>query len=134
MERLPASRRKYPNNSESPDKPGYLFPGIFVRLRLPLEKKMAFVVRERALGTDLGGKYLLVLDQDNTVKRRGVEIGAQLEKEVGGVLLQYRVIAKGLKKNDRYIINGLQKAIPGSEVRPSESSELKPNDSKQSAS
>jgi len=125
---------EFPNKPESPDKPGYLIPGIYVRLRLPLEKKMAFVVLERALGTDLDGKFLLVLDKDDKVRRRGVDVGAQLGKKVGGVMRQYRVVTKrqsrsnsrtttGLENNDRYIVAGLQKAIPGRKVRPVEQSD-----------
>lgn len=72
----------------------------------------ALLVSPAAIGTDLGGKYLLLVGDDNIVELRHVEVGA-LDGEL-------RVITSGLGANDRYIVNGLQRARPGLPVTPTE--------------
>jgi len=94
-----------------PNERGQLFPGLFARLRLPVSvEEDALLVSEQALGTDLGGKYLLIVGDDDVVELRHVELGA-LEGEL-------RVIRTGLEARERYIINGLQRARPGLPVTP----------------
>ncbi len=94
-----------------PNKDGFLYPGLFVRVRIPLEtQKDALLVSERAIGTDLGGKYVLVVGKDNIVQQRHVELGTLVDGK--------RVIRKGLAPDESYIINGLQRARPGLPVEP----------------
>ena len=52
-----------------------LLPGFFVRLRLPMERgpRNALLVPDRALQTDQGGRYLLVVNADNVVEKRYVQ-------------------------------------------------------------
>jgi RND family efflux transporter MFP subunit len=93
------------------NKDGFLYPGLFVRVRVPMEtQKDALSVSERALGTDLGGKYLLIVGQNNVVEQRPVELGPLIDG--------MRVIRKGLAPDEKYIINGLQRARPGLPVQP----------------
>ncbi len=88
-----------------------LLPGLFVRVRVPLgEQKNALLVPDVALGTDQGGRYLLVVGKDNVVEQRKVEIG-----QLDGTL---RVVAKGLEAGDTVIVNGMLRAIPGQKVEP----------------
>ena len=90
---------------------GLLFPGAFVRVRfMGNVREDVVLVQERAIGTDLGGKYLLVVGGDNVVEHRPVVIG-QLDEGV-------RVIEEGIGPNERYIVNGLQRARPGLPVTP----------------
>jgi len=92
---------------ENPDKK--IVPGLFVRLRTPLEeRKNGLLVPERAVASDQAGRYVLVVKSDDTVERRGVQVGTA---ENGWV-----VIDEGLKADDRVIVDGLQKALPGSKV------------------
>jgi RND family efflux transporter MFP subunit len=94
-----------------PNDRGQLFPGLFARLRLPVTiEEGALLVSEQALGTDLGGKCLLIVGDDDVVELRHVELGA-LEGEL-------RVIRSGIEARERYIINGLQRARPGLPVTP----------------
>ncbi|TDI47849.1 MAG: efflux RND transporter periplasmic adaptor subunit [Acidobacteria bacterium] len=94
-----------------PNTDGLLFPGLFARIRVPTElQKGALLVIERAIGTDLGGKYLLIVGEGNMVELRHVELG-RLEDGM-------RVIVSGLEAGERYIINGLQRARPGLPVSP----------------
>ncbi len=96
-----------------PNPDGLLFPGLFARIRVPGPvQEGALLVSPAAIGTDLGGKYLLLVGDDNIVELRHVEVGA-LDGEL-------RVITSGLGAHDRYIVNGLQRARPGLPVTPTE--------------
>lgn len=89
-----------------------LFPGLFVRVRvLATEPQEALLVQERAIGTDLGGKYLLLVGAENIVERRYVTLG-QLQPD-GTV-----VIEEGIEPGDTYVSNGLLRARPGLPVTP----------------
>ena len=91
--------------------PYYLGPGLFARVRVPIGvQDHALLVPKRALAADQQGNYLLVLGADDTVERKAVELGA----EVG----DQRVVEKGLRPGERFIVEGLQQARPGSKVRP----------------
>ena len=88
-----------------------LLPGYFVRVRVPLdEQKDALLVPDVALGSDQGGRYVLVVNNENVVEQRKVTTGP-----LDGDL---RVIESGLKPNDRVVIAGLLRAIPGQKVDP----------------
>jgi RND family efflux transporter MFP subunit len=96
-----------------------LFPGAFVRVRIPGGvTKDAVLVDERAIGTDLGGKYVLVVGGDNIVEHRRVTLG-QLDEGM-------RVIEEGLGPDERYIVTGLQRARPGLPVTPQTAQDAEP--------
>ena len=61
-----------------------------------------------ALGSDQAGRYVLVVNKDNVVEQRKVEPG-QLVGEL-------RVIESGLAKDDRVVVGGIMRAIPGEKV------------------
>jgi RND family efflux transporter MFP subunit len=89
-----------------------LLPGMFVRVRVPTgDLENALLVPETALGTDQGGRYLLLVNKDNNVvEQRGVKVGPRQ-----GTM---RVIEKGLKPDERVIVAGLLHAVPGQKVEP----------------
>jgi len=88
-----------------------LRPGMFVRVRLPLGKPHnAVLINERALLSDQGRKYLLVVDDKNIVQYRPVKVGA-LEDD------GYRVIESGLAANETVIVSGLQLVRPKMQVK-----------------
>ena len=88
-----------------------LLPGYFVRVRVPLPRETdALLVPDAALGSDQGGRYLLVVNKDDVVEQRKVGIGP-----VVGAL---RVIEKGLNADDRVVVSGILRAIPGQKVNP----------------
>ncbi len=89
-----------------------LLPGFFVRMRLPVAKVdlNALLVPDRALQEDQGGRYLLVLNKDDVVEQRYVQLG-----QLFGTL---RVITSGLKLDDRIVVGDLWRAIPGTKVTP----------------
>jgi len=89
-----------------------LFPGLFARIRVPVgEISDAVLVDESTIGTDLGGKFVLVVGGDNVVELRHIELGPL---QGDGM----RVVLSGLEANERYIVNGLQRARPGLPVTP----------------
>jgi RND family efflux transporter MFP subunit len=85
-----------------------LLPGYFVRVRVPSKPAPALLVPNVALGSDQGGRYVLVVNKDSVVEQRKVEAG-QL---VGDL----RVIDSGLTKDDRVVVGGIMRAIPGEKV------------------
>lgn len=86
-------------------------PGLFVRVKLPLSDRYpALLVNERAIGTDQGNKFVLVLDDRNTVQYRAVKLGPALDG--------LRVVREGLAAGDRVVVNGLQRVRPGMPVAP----------------
>jgi RND family efflux transporter MFP subunit len=94
-----------------PNSDRVLVPGYFVRVRVPVEQEVnAVLVPDTAQGSDQGGRYVLIVNKDNVVEQRRVRPG-QLE----GTL---RVIEDGLKPDDRVVIGGLLRAIPGQKVDP----------------
>ncbi len=91
-----------------------LLPGYFVRIRIPGRPRPALLVPDVAIGSDQGGRYVLVVNKDNIVEQRKVEPG-QL---VGDL----RVIETGLAKDDRVVVGGIMRAIPGQKVDAEQSS------------
>ncbi|HTV45122.1 MAG TPA: efflux RND transporter periplasmic adaptor subunit [Stellaceae bacterium] len=89
-----------------------LLPGFFVRMRLPMGpvNRNALLVPDRALQTDQGGRYLLVLNDHDVVEQRYVQLGQLI-----GAL---RVITAGLKPVDRVVVGELWRATPGTRVSP----------------
>ena len=94
---------------DNPDR--VLLPGFFVRVRVPFDQQQdALLVPNAALGADQAGRYLLVVNNENVVEQRKVTTG-QLEGEL-------RVIETGLKPDDKVVVGGLLRAIPGQKVDP----------------
>src|SRR6478609_7771916 len=88
-----------------------LLPGYFARVRVPFDQdKNALLVPDTALGSDQGGRYLLVVNGDNIVEQRKVQIGP--------VDNGLRVIESGLKPDDRVVTAGLLRVIPGQKIDP----------------
>jgi RND family efflux transporter MFP subunit len=94
-----------------PNKDRALLPGYFVRVRVPrAEQPDMLLVPDRVIGSDQGGRYVLVANKDNVLEQRTVELGQQ----VGDL----RVIDKGLKPDDRVAISGLMTVVPGEKIEP----------------
>jgi RND family efflux transporter MFP subunit len=88
-----------------------LLPGYYVRVRVPFDQQQnALLVPDVALGSDQSGRYVLVVNGENVVEQRKVVTGP-----IEGDL---RVIESGLKADDRVVIAGLLRAIPGQKVDP----------------
>ncbi|MUO78716.1 efflux RND transporter periplasmic adaptor subunit [Agrobacterium vitis] len=90
---------------------GRLIPGQFVRVRMgqPVPENK-ILVSERAIGTDQDKKFVFVVDGDNKVNYRQIQLGAVAEGQ--------RVVESGLAPGDTIVVNGLQRIKPGAIVAP----------------
>jgi RND family efflux transporter MFP subunit len=93
-----------------PNKDGRILPGLYARVRVPLERKAALLVPEVAIGHDQQGSYVFVVNEKNVVERRGVKTGPSLDS--------LRAIDDGLTGKEWVIVNGLLRAGPGRQVTP----------------
>ncbi|WP_095163312.1 multidrug efflux RND transporter periplasmic adaptor subunit MexE [Pseudomonas sp. Irchel 3F5] len=90
---------------------GQFTPGLYARLKLVGSATYsAVLINDEAVGTDLGKKFVLVMDKDNKAAYRAVELGPKLEG--------LRIVRNGLSKDDRIVVKGLQRVRPGSPVDP----------------
>jgi multidrug efflux system membrane fusion protein len=90
---------------------GRFTPGLFARVRLvSADAQTEALVPERALGTDLGRRFVLVLGPQDRVEYRPVTLG----QAVG----ELRIIRSGLQPGDKVVVSGLQKVKPGDAVKP----------------
>jgi RND family efflux transporter MFP subunit len=91
-----------------------LLPGLFARIRVPVDiRENALLVPDSALGADQQGRFVLVVNDQNTVDYLAVETGALIQG--------MRVIKDGVKPGDRVIVKGVQRARPGIAVTPVDS-------------
>jgi RND family efflux transporter MFP subunit len=94
-----------------PNADGFLVPGAFVRVRIAGSPRyQAVLVTDRAIGSDQGQKFALVVGANNVVEVRPLELGPVVDG--------LRVVRKGLTGDENVIINGLVNARPGSKVNP----------------
>lgn len=90
---------------------GRFTPGLYARLKLVGSSTYAAaLIKDEAVGTDLGKKFVLVLGDKNTVDYRAIELGPKLEG--------LRIVRSGLSKGEKIVVNGLQRAMPGATVDP----------------
>jgi len=90
---------------------GEYTPGLYARLKLVGSGiYTAMLIQDEAVGTDLGKKYVLVVDTDNKALYRSVDVGPKLEG--------LRIVRSGLQKDDRIVVSGLQRVRPGSAIDP----------------
>ncbi|MGX1174846.1 multidrug efflux RND transporter periplasmic adaptor subunit MexE [Pseudomonas sp. R151218B TE3479] len=93
------------------NKDGAYTPGLYARLKLVGSGTYsAVLINDEAVGTDLGKKFVLVMDAENKPAYRAVELGPKIEG--------LRIVRNGLSKDDTIIVKGLQRARPGSPVTP----------------
>lgn len=88
----------------------WLLPGFFTRIRMPTQftAQPALLVPNRVIGSNQEGTYLLVLGKDDLVEQRRVTLGQAFG--------DMRAIDTGLKPDDRVIVTGNSRAIPGRKV------------------
>ncbi len=90
---------------------GLLLPGSFGRVRLPAgEPGPVLLIPDSAIMADMNQKVVMVVDEQNRVQSRAVELGPEHEG--------LRVIRSGLEQQDRVITKGLLRVRPGVLVTP----------------
>ena len=81
---------------------GSFTPGLYARLKLVGSGTYsAVLINEEAVGTDLGKKFVLVMDADNKTTYRTVDLGPKIE--------YLRISGSGMSKNDKNIVKAVQK-------------------------
>lgn len=90
---------------------GSFTPGLYARLKLVGSGTYdAVLINDEAVGTDLGKKFVLVMDGNNNTAYRSIDLGPKIEG--------LRIVRSGLNKDDTIIVKGLQRVLPGSPVTP----------------
>ncbi len=84
-------------------------PGMMVNLKIPLENRDSFVVRENSIIKEDNISYVYLVDDKNEVVKKKVEVGI---KDTG-----MTEIIEGLKENDLVIFEGINKIQEGSLVK-----------------
>lgn len=88
-----------------------LLPGMFVRVRFPeAQVENSLRLPQRAVQSGALGQFVMVVGEENKVTPVPVKTGNM----VGGDF----IITDGLKGGEQVIVNGLQKARPGTVVKP----------------
>jgi RND family efflux transporter MFP subunit len=117
-------RAVFPNADET------LVAGLFGRIRMPIAAPHdALLVNDRAIGTDQGQKFLVMINDKNEVERRIVDVGqlhdglreiyrfrTVMEPGSDGKLVTKKV--EVLKPTDWLVVEGLMRARPGDKVTP----------------
>ncbi|MEI7843498.1 MAG: efflux RND transporter periplasmic adaptor subunit [Gallionellaceae bacterium] len=88
-----------------------LLPGMFARIRFP-EANLDNTIKlpQRAVQAGPQGQFVMVVDAESKATPRPVKTGGMSGSDF--------VISSGLKVGDQVIVNGLQKARPGTVVKP----------------
>ena len=92
------------------DNPDHVLrPGYFVRIRIPLgTPRDALLVPQQALGSDQGGRSVMIVNAHDVVESRYVTLGPH----VGSMV----VVETGLKPDDRVVVDGQQQVQVGQKV------------------
>ena len=113
-----------------PNEDGFIGSGMFGRVRVPIGLPHdALLVLDEAIGTNQGQNYVLVVNDQNQVEYRAVDVG-QVQDGLREVS-RYREISQPgadgadkttqvevLTPTDRVIVQGLQRVRPGATVHP----------------
>jgi RND family efflux transporter MFP subunit len=93
-----------------PNPDGKILPGLYARVRIPIEKKVVFLVPEEVVSHDQQGPYVLLVNEKNVVQRRVVKTGPRVDG--------WRAIEEGLTGKEWVIVKGILRAFPGRAVSP----------------
>jgi len=98
--------------AEFPNPENHLLAGMFARAQLVEGVKTnAVTIPQRTIGRGAAGtSTVLVVNNENKVELRNIEIDRAIGNKV--------VVAKGLKAGEHIMVEGSQKAPPGSVVKP----------------
>jgi RND family efflux transporter MFP subunit len=99
---------------DNPD--GTILPGLFVRVQAVYDDKQAMTVPDVAVQRDQMGAFLLVVGKDNKVERRNVTPGPTFSR--ARIIENAPDGSASLSAEDWVIVNGIQRARPGAEVKP----------------
>jgi len=95
-----------------PNPDGVLLPGMFVRVDIAegVDEDALLVPQQCVRRTPKGEPYVLLVDGEDTVQQRVLTV----DRALGNRWL----VSAGLEPGDRIVVEGLQKARPGTTVKP----------------
>jgi membrane fusion protein (multidrug efflux system) len=98
--------------AEMPNPDNLLWPGMFARARIVegVDTNAVTIPQRTVARGAAGASTVLVVNDKDTVEVRPIEIERTISNKV--------VVAKGLRAGERIIVEGTQKAPPGSVVKP----------------
>lgn len=92
-------------------------PGLFARVRIPMQDRQALLVPDTAVGQGQTGHFVLVLNDKGIVEQRPVTVGFSVD--------DLTVVEKGLTGQERVILSGLQRVRPGGKAEAAEPDQAK---------
>jgi multidrug efflux system membrane fusion protein len=91
-----------------------LVPGLFARVQVSGNQEgkatRAFLINERAVGTDQNRKFVFVVGRDSKAEYRPVVLGPVIDG--------LRVVREGLERDEKIVVGGLQRVRPGAMLSP----------------
>jgi multidrug efflux system membrane fusion protein len=91
-----------------------LVPGLFARVQVSGNHEgkttRAFLINERAVGTDQNRKFVFVVGRDMKAEYRPVVLGPVIDG--------LRVVREGLERDEKIVVGGLQRVRPGAPLTP----------------
>ena len=88
-----------------------ILPGLFAKVKVPDgTKKDAVLIDEKAIATDLAGKFVYIMGPENIPQKKHL----QLAEIVDGL----RVVEEGLDGTETYVMTGIQLIRPNTPVQP----------------
>lgn len=89
-----------------------LLSGMYVKITVPYKNvKDALLIPESSIGTNQSGRFVYLVNKDNTVDLKPVKVGIL---EADGM----RQIVEGVTAADRYVADALMSVRPGMKVKP----------------
>ncbi|MDR0938984.1 MAG: efflux RND transporter periplasmic adaptor subunit [Mediterranea sp.] len=105
--------------AEMPNPKQVLLPGQFTKVKLLLDvREGAVTVPMKAVIIEKGGAYIYVVRKDDTVEKRFIELGPEVDNNV--------VVERGLAANESVVTEGYHKLRPGTKVAISDGQEGDP--------
>jgi multidrug efflux system membrane fusion protein len=103
-----------------------LLPGQYVRIQLVTgDTAPALLVPDKAIGTDQGQRFVLVVGDDGKVEYRAIAAGAGHG--------EHRIVTAGLQAGEQVIVSGLLRVRPGMTVKPQPAAAAEPAQAQASA-
>lgn len=98
--------------AELTNEDGFLKPGSYISIVLPYETVPdAILVKDSSIGVDQLGKFLYIVDDENTVHYRHIETGSLVNDTL-------RIVTNGIKPEERYVGKALMKVRNGMKIIP----------------
>ncbi|MCB9982590.1 MAG: efflux RND transporter periplasmic adaptor subunit [Rhodospirillales bacterium] len=96
---------------------GILLSGMFAKVRLgSAEAARHLLVGQKAIGTDQDRRFVYVVNNDNVIEYRQVELGDRAG--------QSRVVLSGLQEGEKVVSQGIMMIRPGMKVKPMEGNSM----------